>query len=113
MANDETSKPRPGVRGVQENRARKSDPNEANKGKTQEFEQPGYQSPGEPRPYFGRQAPDFTEGGAFGRQQDDSPTGGQVGAHGPAENTSGTVPRTPYPSGKEAGESGPTKKPTS
>src|SRR4051794_29719257 len=107
MANDETSQPRPGARGVQENRARKSDPSEENKGKAQESEQSGYQNPGQPRPYFGRQAPHFTEGGAFGRQQDDSPTGGQVGAHGPTENTSGTVPRTVYPSGKGTGESEP------
>src|SRR5436189_6303650 len=96
-----------GAAGIDENRGRKSgDPSQTPLDPAAaEFQQPGYQNPGEPRPYFGRQEPGFGDGGAFGRQQDDSPTGGQVGAHGPNENTGGTVPHKAYPSGKGPGES--------
>ena len=100
-----------GANGIRENRSRKSNmkPQQKPANTAAEIGQHGDRVQGQPRPYFGRQEPEFGEGGPFGRQQDDSSTGGQVGAHGPMENTSGTVPTRGYPSGKGPGESKRTK----
>jgi len=44
----------------------------------------------EPRPYFGKQDPDYGEGGGFGKHEDEpgyGPFGGQPGGRGPVDPT--------------------------
>jgi len=59
----------------------------------------------EPRPYFGKQEPDFGEGGGFGKHEDEpryGTFGGRPGGRGPLESnpstSEGGVSNEPRPS---------------